>query len=159
MEEWRTLPMFKETKKIDFTLLRKDFSSCSLSFNPLQFDEVEDELAHLLMTSLYLPDATVNMGTKHEIKYYHEVICTTSSYWFINWYYREYGTSDITSEWLDKLPDSFKWLLNFFSKYAYCSNTALYKEVGQMEKILFLERRHVKHEAQNRVKNKINVDF
>lgn len=162
MEEWRTLPMFKETKEIDFTLLRKNFSSCSLSFNPLQFDEVEDELSHLLMTSLYLPDTSVNIGTKYRyipITYCHEVICTTSSYWFLNWYYKEYGTSDITSDWLDKLPNSFKWLLNFFSKYAYCNSTTLYKEVAQMEKILFLERRNVKHNARNRVENKINVDF
>lgn len=162
MEEWRTLPMFKETKEIDFTLLRRDFSSCSLSFNPLQFDKDEDELSHLLMTSLYLPDTSVNVGSKYSyipITYCHEVICTTSNYWFLNWHHGEYGTSDITSDWLDKLPNSFKWLLNFFSKYAYCNSAALYKEVAQMEKILFLERRVIKHNAKNIIKNKINVDF
>lgn len=142
IEEWQSLPMFQETREIDFSFLKKDFSLCSLSFNPLQFDETDNELSYLLMTSLYLPETSVNLGRKcyKTITYHEQIIRTTSDYWFYN---PKTVSKTVAPEWLEIVPNSFKWLINFISKYAYCNNTILYKEVVKIEKLIFLQRRNV----------------
>lgn len=147
MEEWKTLPMFSETHDIDFTLLRKDFSSHSLSFNPLQFDQ-EDELSYLLMTSLYFPEEAECLSKRFSssVAHHQRVIRTTAKYWFFspeaNASHRVRKT-DIAVDWFVKLPSSFKWLISFVSKYAYCNHFVLYNEMNKIEKILLLGKRLV----------------
>lgn len=159
-KEWRMLHMFKETKEIDFTFLKKDFSSYSLSFNPLQYNFENEELNYLLMTSLYLPEKSLNYSRHYGKSYetYHEIIRTASKYWFLNAEFK-YKASDLSSDWQNKVPASFKWLISFISKYSYINCSELYRIVIQIEKLLFLQKKRIHAHKLSDFKNKINVDF
>ncbi|XP_054720699.1 uncharacterized protein LOC129230326 [Uloborus diversus] len=131
LSTWESMAAYKDNDGSSFTILSKDFSSSSLDYD-ISFTESAEDIKSLLISTLYKSVRNISVG--YSSVTCEEMVRTTSKYWFKNYTQRDDNSK---TEFFNKLPSTFRWLLSFLSRYICTEIGDLYFEVVRIEKILF----------------------